>query len=168
MVNHIVVLTVLTVLGFIPLIGFARPAHAQGAGLYMWAGLTSQGEQLELSASPGPDPDSWSVSSVRLTGAIVKCQRSTEDLDLSPFAFETDTEIVTAPVTRFTIGRLTTDDEQVALVITGQAVAYNQIRVNLTVYWTHLFYRSATETIPVSERCSVVLSPVMLQLIAID
>jgi len=168
MMNHIAALTVSIVLGFISLIGFARPAHAQGAGLYMWAGSTPQGEQLELHASPGLDPDSWSVNSVRLTGALVNCPKSTEDLDLSSFVFPTNTEIVTAPVTRFTIARLITLDEQVALRVTGEAVAFNQLRVNLTVYWTHLRYRRPGETSPISERCSVILSPITLHLIAID
>src|SRR5262245_3590777 len=168
MLNRIAILTVSSPLILIALVGFASPAHAQGAGLYLWSGLTPQGEQLELSASPGQDPNGWTVNSVRLSGATVNCQKSTEDLDLSSVSFTTNAEVVTAPVTRFTIAHLTTVDEQVALVITGQAVSFNQLRVNLTVYWTHLYYRSATETIPTSERCSVVLSPVTLQLLVVD
>jgi len=55
----------------------------------------------------------------------------------------------------------------VALLITGQAMSDVQVRVTLTVYWSHLYYAALNDTVPTAERCTVVL-PVNLQLIAID
>lgn len=60
-----------------------------------------------------------------------------------------------------------TDDAQVALLITGQAMSDVQVRVTLTVYWSHLYYAALNDTVPTAERSTVVL-PVNLQLIAID
>jgi hypothetical protein len=60
-----------------------------------------------------------------------------------------------------------TDDAQVALLITGQAMSDVQVRVTLTVYWSHLYYVGLHDTVPTGKRCTVVL-PVILQLIAID
>ena len=60
-----------------------------------------------------------------------------------------------------------TEDSQVALLITGQALSDVQVRVMLTVYWSHLYYAGLKDAVPTLERCTVVL-PVILQLIAID
>jgi hypothetical protein len=61
----------------------------------------------------------------------------------------------------------TRTDAQVALLITGQAMSDVQVRVTLTVYWSHLSYAGVNDRVPTAERCTVVL-PVILQLIAID
>ena len=62
---------------------------------------------------------------------------------------------------------MTTDDTQVALLITGQAMSDVQVRVTLTVSWSHLYYAGLEDAVPTLERCTVVL-PVILELIAID
>jgi hypothetical protein len=67
-------LIIATILGLITVFGFAPEASAQGAGLYVLAGSTSQGEGLELMVTPGPNL--FTVSSVRLGGAVVRCGRS--------------------------------------------------------------------------------------------
>ena len=53
------------------------------------------------------------------------------------------------------------------ILITGQAMSDVQVRVTLTVYWSHLHYAGLNDTVPTAERCTVAL-PVILQLIAID
>lgn len=159
-------LTIATILGLITVFGFAPEASAQGAGIYELVGSTSQGESLELVVTPGPNL--FTVTSVRLSGAVVRCAKSYQDLDLSGIVFPANTQIKTSPTTPpFTISRLTTDDAQVALLITGQAMSDVQVRVVVTVCWSHLYYAGLNDTVPTAERCTVVL-PVILQLIAID
>lgn len=158
-------LTVATILGLVTVFGFAPVVSAQGAGLYMLAGSTSQGEGLELMVTPGSNL--FTVTSVRLSGAVVRCAKSNQDLDLSAIVFPANTQIKTSPATPFTISRLLTDDAQVALLITGQAMSDVQVRATLTVYWSHLYYAGLNDTVPTGERCTVAL-PVILQLIAID
>lgn len=166
MVKHrFAFLAIAAILGLVTVFGFAPGASAQGAGLYMLAGSTSQGEGLELMVTPGPNL--FTVSSVRLSGAVVRCAKSYQDLDLSAIVFPANAQIKTSPTPPFTISRLTTDDAQVALLITGQAMSDVQVRVTLTVYWSHLYYAGLNDTVPTTERCTVVL-PVILQLIAID
>jgi hypothetical protein len=159
-------LTIATVLGLITVSACAPPASAQGAGIYVLVGTTSQGEGLELVVTPGPDL--FTVSSVRLGGAVVRCAKSYQDLDLGAIVFPANTQIKTSsPAPLFTISRLLTDDAQVALLITGQAISDVQVRVVLTVYWSHFYYAGLNDTVPTAERCTVVL-PVILQLMAID
>lgn len=158
-------LTIATLLGLIIVFGFTPAASAQGAGIYELVGSTSQGESLELVVTPGPNL--FTVTSVRLSGAVVRCARSYQDLDLSAIVFPANTQIKTSPAPPFTISRLLTDDAQVALLITGQAMSDVQVRVTLTVYWSHFYYAGLNDTVPTAERCTVVL-PVILQLIAID
>ena len=112
----------------------------------MLAGSTSQGEWLELMVTPGPNL--FTVNSVRLSGAVVRCAKSYQDLDLGAIVFPANTQIKTSPATPFTISRLTTDDTQVALLITGQAMSDVQVRVTLTVYWSHLYYAGLNDTVP--------------------
>jgi hypothetical protein len=90
-------LTIATILGLMTVFGFARVASAQGAGLYMLAGSTSQGESLELMVTPGPNL--FTVYSVRLSGAVVRCAKSNQDLDLSAIVFPANTQIKTSPAT---------------------------------------------------------------------
>lgn len=167
MVKHrFAVLTIAILLGLATVFGFTSAASAQGAGLYVLAGSTSQGEGLELMVTPGPDL--FTVTSVRLSGAIVRCAKSYQDLDLSAIVFPANAQIRTSsPPPPFTISRLLTDDAQVALLITGQAMSDVQVRVTLTVFLSHLYYAGLNDTLPTAERCTVVL-PVILQLIAID
>jgi hypothetical protein len=155
-------LWLVTVLGIASVFGFALPAAAQGQGVYYWAGATAQGDWLELTATPGSA--AWTVTEVRLSGAVVKCGRSTEDLDLSAFVFATSAQIGSAP---FTMARLTAGDGQVALLIKGQATGGTQLDVTLTVYWSRLHYATARDIVPAGERCSAVV-PVTLQLFAVD
>lgn len=166
MVKHrFAFLTIATILGLIATFGSVPVASAQGAGLYVLAGSTAQGEWLELMVTPGPNL--FTVNSVRLSGAVVRCGRGYQDLDLSAIDFPANTQIKTSPTPPFTISRLTTDDTQVALLITGQAMSDVQVRVTLTVYWSHLYYAGLNDTVPTTERCTAVL-PMILQLIAID
>ena len=159
-------LTIAAILGLITVFAFAPVAAAQGAGIYELVGSTSQGEGLELVVTPGPDL--FTVTSVRLSGAVVRCAKSNQDLDLSGIVFPANTQIKTSsPPPPFTISRLLADDAQVALLITGQAMSDVQVRVTLTVYWSHLYYAGLNDTVPTAERCTV-LRPVVLQLIAID
>ena len=158
-------LTIATILGLIATFGSVPAASAQGAGLYVLAGSTSQGESLELMVTPGPNL--FTVTSVRLSGAVVRCGKGYQDLDLSAIVFPASAQIKTSPTPPFTISRLTTDDTQVALLITGQAMSDVQVRVTLTVYWSHLYYAGLNDTVPTTERCTAVF-PVILQLIAID
>jgi hypothetical protein len=158
-------LTIATILGLIATFASVRIASAQGAGLYVLAGSTSQGEWLELMVTPGPNL--FTVNSVRLSGAVVRCAKSYQDLDLGTIVFPANTQIRTSPATPFTISRLLTEDSQVALLITGQAMSGVQVRVMLTVYWSHLYYPGLKDAVPTLERCTVVL-PVILQLFAID
>ena len=163
MANRFIVLVFAIAAGMGALVMGAHAAAAQ-SGIYFWAGATSQGEQLELSVDPGPVPGSWTVTSVRLGGATVRCARSAEALDLSDVVFPANALIKTTPAAPFSIGRLATDDEQVALLINSQLVTANQIKVTLTVYWSHLHYGGARDTVPVAERCSAV-RPVVLHLL---
>jgi hypothetical protein len=166
MIQHqLAFLTIATTLGLVTVFGFAPVASAQGAGLYMLAGSTSQGEWIELMVTPGPNV--FTVNSVRLSGAVVRCAKSNQDLDLGAIVFPATTEIKTSPRTPFTISRLLTDDAQVALLIAGSAISDVRVQVTLTVYWSHLYYAGIHDTVPTGERCSVPL-PVTLQLIAID
>ena len=159
-------LTIATILGLITVFGFTPAASAQGAGIYELVGSTSQGEGLELVVTPGPDL--FTVTSVRLGGAVVRCAKSYQDLDLGAIVFPANTQIKTSsPPPPFTISRMLTEDSQVALLITGQAMSDVQVRVTLTVYWSHLYYAGLKDAVPTVERCTVVL-PVILQLIAID
>ena len=159
-------LTIAAILGLVTVFAFGPAASAQGAGIYELVGSTSQGEGLELVVTPGPDL--FTVTSVRLSGAVVRCAKSNQDLDLSAIVFPANTQIRTSsPPPPFTISRLLADDAQVALLITGQALSDVQVRVTLTVYWSHLYYAAINDTVPTAERCTVVL-PVILQLIAID
>ena len=159
-------LTIATILGLTSVFAFATVASAQGAGIYELVGSTSQGEGLELVVTPGSDL--FTVTTVRLSGAVVRCAKSNQALDLSAIVFPANTQIKTSsPAPPFTISRLLADDAQVALLITGQAMSDNQVRVTLTVYWSHLYYAGLNDTVPTAERCTVVL-PVILQLIAID
>jgi hypothetical protein len=115
-----------------------------------------------------PGPDLFTVTSVRLSGAVVRCAKSYQDLDLGDIVFPANAQIKTSfPPPPFTISRLLTDDHQVALLITGQAMSDVQVRVTLTVFLSHLYYAGLNDTLPTAERCTVVL-PVILQLIAID
>ena len=158
-------LTIATILGLITFLG-STPAVSAQAGIYELVGSTSQGEALELVVIPGDDL--FTVTSVRLTGAVVRCAKSYQDLDLGAIVFPANALIKTSsPPPPFTISRLLTDDAQVALLITGQAMSDFQVRVVLTVYWSHLYYAGLNDTVPTAERCTVVL-PVILQLIAID
>ena len=157
--------TIATILGLIGTFASVRIASAQGAGLYVLAGSTSQGEWLELMVTPGPNL--FTVSSVRLSGAVVRCAKGFQDLDLGTIVFPVNTVIKTSPALPFTISRMLADDAQVALLITGQAMSDVQVRVTLTVYWSHLHYPGLNDKVPTAERCTVVL-PVILQLIAID
>jgi len=163
--HRFALLTSATILGLITVFGFTPAASAQGAGLYVLAGSTSQGEWLELEVTPGPDL--FTVTSVRLGGAGVRCAKSYQDLDLGAIVFPVNTQIKTSPATPFTISRMLTEDSQVALLITGQALSDVQVRVMLTVFWSHLYYAGLRDAVPTLERCTVVL-PVILQLIAID
>ena len=156
-------LTIATIL--ITVLGFTSAASAQGAGIYELIGSTSQGEGLELVVTPGPNL--FTVTSVRLSGAVVRCAKSNQDLDLNAIVFPTNTQIKTSPALPFTISRLLADDAQVALLITGQAMSDVQARVTLTVYWSHLYYAAPNDTVPTAERCTVAL-PVILQPIAVD
>jgi len=159
-------LTITAVLGLITVFASATVASAQGAGVYELVGSTSQGEGLELVVTPGPDL--FTVTSVRLSGAVVRCAKSYQDLDLGSIVFPTNAQIKTSsPPPPFTISRLLTDDHQVALLITGQVMSDVQVRVTLTVYWSQPYYAALNDTVPTAERCTVVL-PVNLQLIAID
>jgi hypothetical protein len=159
-------LTIATILGLTTVFAFATVASAQGAGIYELVGSTSQGEGLELVVIPGDDM--FTVTSVRLSGAVVRCAKSYQDLDLGAIVFPANTQIKTSsPPPPFTISRLLTDDHQVALLITGQAMSDVQVRVTLTVFLSHLYYAGLNDTLPTAERCTVVL-PVILQLIAID
>jgi hypothetical protein len=155
-------LWLVTLVGLTAVVGFAPPASAQEQGSHYWAGATSQGEWLELTATPGPG--AWTVSAVRLSGAVVKCARGSEDLDLSSLVFTTDTEIGSAP---FTIGRLAASDAQVALVLRGQVTGDQQLEATVTVYWSRLYYAKVRDVVPLGERCSAVI-PVTLQLFAVD
>ena len=166
MIKHrLAFLGIATILGLSTVFGFAPTASAQGLGIYELAGSTSQGESLELVVTPGPN--FFTVTSVRLSGAVVRCAKSYQDLDLSTVVFPANTLIKTSPATPFTISRLLTDDAQVAILITGHAMSAYQVQVTLTVYWSHLYYAGLNDTVPTGERCTVVL-PVTLQLIAID
>ena len=156
---------IIVILGLVTVFGFTSAASAQGAGIYELAGSTSQGETLELVVTPGPDL--FTVTSVRLSGAVVRCAKSYQDLDLGAIVFPANAQIKTSPSPPFTISRLLTDDAQVALLITGQAMSEYQVRVVLTVYWSHFYYAGLNDTVPTAERCTVVL-PVILQLLAID
>jgi len=158
-------LTIATILGLITFLG-STPAVSAQAGIYELVGSTSQGEALELVVIPGDDL--FTVTSVRLTGGVVRCAKSYQDLDLGSIVFPTNAQIKTSsPPPPFTISRLLTDDHQVALLITGQAMSDVQVRVTLTVYWSQPYYAALNDTVPTAERCTVVL-PVNLQLIAID
>ena len=86
-------LPVATILGLIAAFGSVPVASAQGAGLYVLAGSTSQGEWLELMVTPGPNL--FTVSSVRLSGVVVRCGKSYQDLDLdlSAIVFPASTQI---------------------------------------------------------------------------
>jgi hypothetical protein len=138
-----------------------RPALAQGQARYYWAGETAQGEWIELEATA--TAGGWAVSAVRLSGAVVKCARTSEDLDLSSLVFPTDTEIGSGP---FTIARLTAGDSQVALVVDGQ-VTGGQLDATVTVYWSRLYYPTERAAAPRGERCRAVV-PATLELFAID
>ena len=69
--------TIATILGLIATFASVRIASAQGAGLYVLAGSTSQGEWLEVMVTPGPNL--FTVNSVRLGGAGVRCAKSYQD-----------------------------------------------------------------------------------------
>ena len=166
MIKHrLAFLTIAAILGLITGFGFASGASAQGAGIYELVGSTSQGESLELVVTPGAGL--FTVSSVRLSGAVVRCAKGFQDLDLGTIVFPVNTVIKTSPALPFTISRMLADDAQVALLITGQAMSDVQGRVTLTVYWSHVHYPGLNDRVPTGERCTVVL-PVILQLIAID
>ena len=105
-------LTIATILGLTTVFAFATVASAQGAGIYELVGSTSQGEGLELVVTPGSDL--FTVTSVRLSGAVVRCAKSYQDLDLGAIVFPANTQIKTSsPPPPFTISRLLTDDAQV-------------------------------------------------------
>jgi hypothetical protein len=166
MINRLALFTIATLVGLGAFLA-GGPQAARAQGIYFWAGPTSQGDSLELSVNPGPVGGSWTVTQVRLGGATVRCAKSSEELDLSGIVFPANALIKTSPAAPFTIGRLVTDDEQVALLLTSQIVTYNQIRGMLTVYWSHLHYSGAKDMVPVPERCSAVL-PVTLHLLIAD
>jgi hypothetical protein len=149
-------LALVTVVALAPL----APAHAETS--YFWAGATAQGKWLELTATPSAG--GWTVSTVRLTGAVVKCPREMQDLDLSALDFTTSAEIGSAP---FTIARLDSGDAQVALLIKGQLAGDNQMAVTVTVYWSRLSYANARDVVPAAQRCSAVI-PATLQLFAVN
>src|SRR5258705_13761513 len=92
-------LTIATIL--ITVLGFTSAASAHGAGIYELIGSTSQGEGLELVVTPGPNL--FTVTSVRLSGAVVRCAKSNQDLDLNAIVFPTNTQIKTSPALPFTI-----------------------------------------------------------------
>ena len=144
--HRFALLTIATILGLITVFGFTPAASAQGAGIYVLAGSTSQDEGLELVVTPGPDL--FTVTSVRLGGAVVRCAKSYQDLDLGAIVFPANTQIKTSPSTPFTISRMLTEDSQVALLITGQALSDVQVRVMLTVYWSHLYYAGLKDAVP--------------------
>ena len=53
------------------------------------------------------------------------------------------------------------------LFVKGQVLGGVQLHATLTVYWSRLYFATARDTVPLSERCSAVL-PVTLQLFAVD